>query len=335
MKSGDVKMAATLFVLMGEEMSAEVLRFLNEAEIEAISKEISNVGPISSEEGEKSAEELYQLLVANRFVSEGGVDYAKKVILRTLGAGPAKRIMERLSSSYASSNAFESIDRLNPIQLSQFIQNEHPQTIALILAHLTPSSSAELLESLPEEIQADVAVRMASLETISPDVIRGISAVLEEKLKPVGTYAHSQAYGGIRAVAELFNRMERRRSRAVLERIDSEKPEVANSIRQLMFVFEDIATLDDPAIREILQRVEKKVIAQALKGATDQQQQQFYRNMSQRAVEMMREEIEIMGPVKIKDIHAAQQRIVEIVRKLEEEGVITIGGGGGGDEYVV
>jgi flagellar motor switch protein FliG len=335
MKSGDVKMAATLFVLMGEEMSAEVLRYLNEAEIEAISKEISNVGPISSDEGEKSAEELYQLLVANRFVSEGGVDYAKKVILRTLGAGPAKRIMERLSSSYASSNAFESIDRLNPIQLSQFIQNEHPQTIALILAHLTPSSSAELLESLPEEIQADVAVRMSSLETISPDVIRGISAVLEEKLKPVGTYAHSQAYGGIRAVAELFNRMERRRSRAVLERIDAEKPEVANSIRQLMFVFEDIATLDDPAIREILQRVEKKVIAQALKGATEQQQQQFYRNMSQRAVEMMKEEIEIMGPVKIKDIHAAQQRIVEIVRKLEEEGIITIGGGGGGDEYVV
>ena len=335
MKNGDVKMAATLFVLIGEEMSSEVLRYLNEAEIEAISKEISNVGPISSDEGEKSAEELYQLLVANKFVSEGGVDYAKKVILRTLGAGPAKRIMERLSSSYASSNAFEAIDRLNPIQLSQFIQNEHPQTIALILAHLTPSSSAELLESLPEEIQADVAVRMSSLETISPDVIRGISAVLEEKLKPVGTYAHSQAYGGIRAVAELFNRMERRRSRAVLEKIDSEKPEVANSIRQLMFVFEDIATLDDAAIREILQRVEKKVIAQALKGATDPQQQQFYRNMSQRAVEMMREEIEIMGPVKIKDIHAAQQRIVEIVRKLEEEGVITIGGGGGGDEYVV
>src|SRR5205809_5606517 len=335
MKSGDVKMAATLFVLMGEEMSAEVLRYLNEAEIEAISKEISNVGPISSEEGEKSAEELYQLLVANRFVSEGGVDYAKKVILRTLGAGPAKRIMERLSSSYASSNAFEAIDRLNPIQLSQFIQNEHPQTIALILAHLTPSSSAELLESLPEEIQADVAVRMSSLETISPDVIRGISAVLEEKLKPVGTYAHSQAYGGIRAVAELLNRMDRRRSRAVLEKIDGDKPEVANSIRQLMFVFEDIATLDDAAIREILQRVEKKVIAQALKGATEQQQQQFYKNMSQRAVEMMKEEIEIMGPVKIKDIHAAQQRIVEIVRKLEEEGVITIGGGGGGDEYVV
>src|SRR2546428_11561105 len=137
MKSGDVKMAATLFVLMGEEMSAEVLRYLNEAEIEAISKEISNVGPIASEEAEKSAEELYQLLAANRFVSEGGVEYAKKVILRTLGAGPAKRIMDRLAQSYNSSNAFDAIERLNPMQLSQFIQNEHPQTIALILAHLT------------------------------------------------------------------------------------------------------------------------------------------------------------------------------------------------------
>src|SRR5437899_1941985 len=335
MKSGDVKMAATLFVLIGEETASEVLRYLNEAEIEAISKEISNVGPIASDEAEKSAEELYQLLMANRFVSEGAVNYAKKVIIRTLGAGPAKRIMDRLTQSYSRSNAFEAIDRLQPLQLSQFIQNEHPQTIALILAHLAATSSAELLESLPEDIQADVAVRMSCLETISPEVIRGISTVLEEKLKPVGTYAHNQAYGGIRAVAELLNRMDRRKSRAVLEMMDGSKPEVANSIRELMFVFEDIATLDDPAIREILQRVEKKVIAQALKGATDQQQQQFYRNMSQRAVEMMREEIEIMGPVKIKDIHAAQQRIVEIVRKLEEEGVITIGGGGGGDEYVV
>ncbi|HYR85224.1 MAG TPA: flagellar motor switch protein FliG [Terriglobia bacterium] len=335
MKKGDVTLAATLFVLIGEETASEVLRYLNEAEIEAISREISNVGPLQHADAERSAEELYQTLVANRFVSEGGVDYAKKVILRTLGAGQAKRILERLSSSYASSNAFEAIDRLNPIQLSQFIQNEHPQTIALILAHLTPSSSAELLESLPEDIQADVAVRMSNIETIAPDVIRGISLVLEEKLKPVGTYAHSQAYGGIRAVAELLNRMQRPRSRAVLEKIDAEKPEVANSIRQLMFVFDDIATLDDAAIREILQRVDKKTIASALKGATEAQSSQFYRNMSSRAVEMMREEIEIMGPVKIKDVHAAQQRIVETVRKLEEEGVITLSGGGGGDEYVV
>src|SRR5436309_1595753 len=333
MKSGDGKMAATLFVLIGEETASEVLRYLNEAEIEAISKEISAVGPIASEEAEKSAEELYQLLMASRFVSEGGVDYAKKVILRTPGARPAKRIMDRLSSSYASSNAFEAIDRLNPMQLSQFIQNEHPQTIALILAHLTMNSSAELLESLPEDIQADVAVRMASLETISPDVIRGISAVLEEKLKPVGTYTHNQAFGGIRAVAELLNRIDRRKSRTVLEKIDSTKPDVANSIRELMFLFEDIAALDDGAIREILQRVDRRTLAAALKGANEQQQQQFFRNMSGRGVEMMKEEIDIIGPIKIRDVHAAQQRIVSVVRKLEEEGLISLGDRSG-DEYV-
>ncbi|HLQ76902.1 MAG TPA: flagellar motor switch protein FliG [Terriglobia bacterium] len=333
MSAGNSSMAATLFVLIGESASADVLRFLTEAEIESISRAISNVDPASGDEAEKAAEELYQTLIANRYVSEGGVDYAKKVILKTLGAGPAKRIMDRLSSSYASTNAFEAIDRLNPIQLSQFIQNEHPQTIALILAHLGPSQSAQLLESLPETIQADVAVRMASLETITPEAIRGISSVLEEKLKPVGTYAHNEAYGGIRAVAELFNRLNRQRSRAVLEMIDSNKPEIASSIRELMFIFEDVATLDDAAIREIIQRIDKKTIAQALKGSTETQQRQFFNNMSGRAVDMMKEEMEIMGPVKTKDVHAAQQKIVEVVRKLEEEGLINTGGGG--EDYVL
>jgi flagellar motor switch protein FliG len=333
MNSGGSSMAATLFVLIGETASAEVLKHLTEAEIESISRAISNAGPVGAEEAEKSAEELYQTLTANRYVSEGGVDYAKKVILRTLGAGPAKRIMERLSSSYANANSFDAIDRLNPIQLSQFIQNEHPQTIALILAHLSVGASALLLESLPETIQADVAVRMASLETITPEAIQGISSVLEEKLKPVGTYAHNEAYGGIRAVAELFNRLNRQRSRAVLEMIDTNKPEIANSIRELMFIFEDVATLDDAAIREIIQRVDKKTIAQALKGSSETQQNQFFKNMSGRAVDMMKEEMEIMGPVKTKDVHVAQQRIVEVVRKLEEEGLINVGGGG--DEYVL
>jgi flagellar motor switch protein FliG len=333
MNSGGSSMAATLFVLIGETASAEVLKHLTEAEIESISRAISNAGPVAAEEAEKSAEELYQTLTANRYVSEGGVDYAKKVILRTLGAGPAKRIMERLSSSYANANSFDAIDRLNPIQLSQFIQNEHPQTIALILAHLSVGASALLLESLPETIQAEVAVRMASLETVTPEAIQGISSVLEEKLKPVGTYAHSEAYGGIRAVAELFNRLNRQRSRAVLEMIDTNKPEIANSIRELMFIFEDVATLDDAAIREIIQRVDKKTIAQALKGSSETQQNQFFKNMSGRAVDMMKEEMEIMGPVKTKDVHIAQQRIVEVVRKLEEEGLINVGGAG--DEYVL
>ena len=327
-------MAATLFVLMGEDAAAHVLKHLNEAEIEQISREISSVGPLTSDDADKSAEELYQTLVANRFVSEGGADYAKKLIMKSLGAGSARRLIDRLSSGYADGNPFEAIERMNPIQLSQFVQSEHPQTIALILAHLNPSGSAELLGSLPEEIQAEVAVRMASLDTIAPEVIQSISNVLVEKLKPVGTVAYSQAYGGIRAVAELFNRLERRQSRAVLDRIENDKPEVANSIRQLMFIFEDIATLDDAAIREILQRIDKKTIAQALKGATPEQQQQFFRNMSSRAVEMMQEEMDIMGPIKARDVNSAQQKVVEVIRKLEEDGIISIGGGSG-DAYVV
>ena len=329
----DASKAAAMFVLLGEEVASGIMKHLNEAEIEQLSKEISTVGPIGADKAEANAEELYQMLVANRFVSEGGVDYARKVILKTLGAGSAKRIIDRLSSSYASNNAFQAIDKVNPIQLSQFIQHEHPQTIALILAHLSPRAGAELLESLPEEIQAEASVRMANIDEISPDVMSSIASVLEEKLKPVGNYGDGEGLGGIRAVAELFNRLDRRMSRTVLEQIDADKPEIANSIRQLMFIFEDISSLDDNAMREILQRVDKKTISQALKGTSPELQNQFFRNMSGRAVEMLKEEMEIMGPMKTRDVNLAQGKIVEVVRQLEEEGVIGIGGGA--EEYVV
>ena len=325
--SGDAQKAAAMVVMLGEEVASSVMSHLNEVEIEQLSREISNTGPISAEASEENAEELYQMLVANRFVTEGGVDFARKVILKTLGAGSANRIIDRLSSSYASYNAFQSIDKVNPLQLSQFIQHEHPQTIALILAHLGPRSAAELLESLPEEIQGEAAVRMSNIDEISSDVIGSIASVLEEKLKPVGNYGENEGFGGIRAVAEMFNRLDRRMSRAVLEQIDKETPEIASSIRQLMFIFEDIASLDDPAMREIPQRIDKKAIGQALKGTSTELQNQFFRNMSGRAVEMLREEMEIMGPIKMRDVHAAQQKIVEIVRQLEEEGVISVGGG--------
>ncbi len=329
----DAKTAATMLVLVGEDVASSIMKYLNESEIEQLSKEISNVGLISAEKAETNAEELYELLVANRFVSEGGVEYARKVILKTLGAGSAARIIDRLSSSYTSSTTFQSIDRVNPLQLSQFIQHEHPQTIALILAHLPPRAGAALMASLPEEIQAEAAVRMSNLAEISPDVIGSIATVLEEKLKPVGNYGDGAGLGGIRAVAEMFNRLDRRMSRTVLEQIDSEQPEIANSIRQLMFIFDDISALDDTAMREILQRVDKKTISQALKGTLPELQNQFFRNMSQRAVEMLKEEMDIMGPIKALDVSAAQAVVVEIVRQLEEEGVIGVGGEA--EEYVV
>jgi flagellar motor switch protein FliG len=331
--SSNAAKAASMFVLLGEEVASGIMRHLSEGEIEQLSREISNVGAISSDQAEADAEEMYQMLVANRFVSEGGVDYARKVILKTLGAGSAKRIIDRLSSSYASTNAFQSIDKVNPIQLSQFIQHEHPQTIALVLAHLKPRTAAELLETLADELQSDVAVRMANIEDISPEVISTIAGVLEEKLKPVGSYTDGEGFGGIRAVAEMFNRLDRRMSKEVLEKIDVDKPEIANSIRQLMFIFEDISELDDTAMREILQRVDKKTISQALKGTIPELQNQFFRNMSQRAVEILREEMEIMGPMKTRDVQSSQQKIVEVVRQLEEEGVINVAGGA--DEYVL
>ena len=325
--------AANMIVILGEEAAAEVMGHLNESEIEILSKAISTVKPAMGEEAEKDAEELYQLLVANRYVAEGGKDYAQKVIKMAMGSGPAKRIIDRLSSSYASWDAFQAMDKVNPIQLSQFIQHEHPQTIALVLAHLGPRAAAELVESLPEPIQAQVSLRMASIEEVPPDVIKSIASVLEEKLKPAGNYGESEGLGGVRSVAEMFNRLDRRRSRSVLEEIEVDQPEIANSIRQLMFIFEDIQMLDDNAMREILQRLDKKSIAEALKGTDSKLQNQFFKNMSQRATEMLKEEMEVMGPIKARDAHRAQQSIVDVVHQLEEEGVIGLGADED-DEYV-
>ena len=327
MKTGDIKMASTLLMLMGEETASSILKHLNESEIEEITRQISTADPVTSQETEKSAEELYRLIFTNPTVPEAGSDYAKRVVMRALEPGPAKRIIDRLSSSHLGSDAFHAVERMDAKQLSQYLQNEHPQTIAVVMAHVTPTTAASLLRALPEEIQADISVRMTHLETVSPDVVRCISGVLEERIKPSVTPAAGPTHGGARAVAELFNRMGRKTSREVLERINTATPEVADSIKQLMFIFEDIAMLEDTAIREILQRVDKKTISQALKGASDGLQKQFFRNMSQRAVVMMNEEMEVMGPVKAKDIKAAQQKVIEVVRKLEDEGTVNLGGG--------
>jgi len=328
MNTDATKMASTLLMLMGEEAASNILKHLNESEIEEITKQISTAESTTPQETEKSAEELYRLGFLNQQISEFGSDYAKRVVMRALDPGPAKRIIDRLSSSQSGSHALQAVDRMNPKQLAQYLQNEHPQTIAVVMAHVTPTSAASLLRALPEEIQADVAIRMAHLGPVGPEVVRCISSVLEEKLKPAAaSSAAAPAQGGKRAVAELFNRLGRKASNGVLERISSATPEVAESIKQLMFIFEDIAMLEDAAIREILQRLDKKVIAQALKGATDGLQQRFFRNMSQRAVEMMNEEIEVMGALKAKDIQTAQQKVVETVRKLEEEGIIKLNDG--------
>jgi len=319
-------------VTLGDETASNIFKYLEEDEIQTISREIAITKHVQPEVAEEVMEEFHTMTQARSYISQGGIEYAKKLLIKSVGPEVARKIIDRLVKALESSAGFTSLERANPQQLSKFIQNEHPQTIALILAHLNASQAAELISSLPEALRSDVAMRMASLQEISPEVVRRISLILEQKLEALGSFA-TEAYGGVRAVAELFNRMDRNTGRAVLEKIETENPQLAASIRDLMFVFDDILLIDDNGITEILKRADKKTLTIALKGTSEELQNQFFRNMSSRAVELMKEEMEFMGPVKLKDVEKSQHEVVEIVRQLEEEGVISIGGGGG-EDYV-
>ncbi|HJW71233.1 MAG TPA: flagellar motor switch protein FliG [Geothrix sp.] len=324
--------AAVLMVTLGDETASNIFKYLEEDEIQTISREIAITKHVQPEIAEEVMEEFHTMTQARSYISQGGIEYAKKLLIKSVGPEVARKIIDRLVKALESSAGFTSLERANPQQLSKFIQSEHPQTIALILAHLNASQAAELISSLPEALRSDVAMRMASLQEISPEVVRRISLILEQKLEALGSFA-TEAYGGVRAVAELFNRMDRNTGRTVLEKIETENPQLAASIRDLMFVFDDILLIDDNGITEILKRADKKTLTIALKGTSEELQTMFFRNMSSRAVELMKEEMEFMGPVKLKDVEKSQHEIVEIVRQLEEEGVISIGGGGG-EDYV-
>jgi flagellar motor switch protein FliG len=325
--------AAVLCLLLGEDLTAEIFKRLDDDDVQDISREISLMGAVPADVTDSVVEEFYNLILAKEYITSGGIEYAKKVLIKSLGPEEARKIIDRLIKLLEKSAGFSSLEKINPQQLSKFIQNEHPQTIALILAHLSASQAAELISALPEEMRAEIIMRMANLEEISPEIVKKIASVLDQKLEALGSYSLEE-YGGVKAASELFNRMDRRASRNVLDQIDSIDPELAASIRDLMFVFEDILLVDDQGVMEILKRVDKKSLAMALKGANDALKTKFFRNMSQRAAEMLKEEMEYLGPIRVKEVEKAQHDIVEVVRNLEEEGVIVIGSAGG-DEYVV
>ncbi len=331
-KLSGTQKAAVLMVALGDEAAAQIFKYLEEDEIQSISREIALTKHVTPDTADEVLEEFHTMTLAKSYISQGGIEFAKKLLIKSVGPEAARKIIDRLTKALESSAGFSSIERANPQQLSKFIQSEHPQTIALILAHLNASQAADLIASLPEGLRADVAMRMANLQEISPEVVRRISLILEQKLEALGYFA-TEAYGGVRAVAELFNRMDRNAGRQVLEKIETENPQLAANIRDLMFVFDDILLIDDTGITEILKRVDKKILTTALKGTSEELRNQFFRNMSSRAVELMKEEMEFMGPIKLKDVEKSQHEIVEIVRQLEEEGVISIGGGGG-EDYV-
>jgi flagellar motor switch protein FliG len=327
------KKAAMFFILLGEERSGEVFKHLSEEEIRDVSKEISYIENIDPSTMDKLMEEFNQMHVAQRWVAKGGLDYAKTLLLKSLGPESARRILDKIGSTRDTTSGLGNLKKVDPQQLAKLIQNEHPQTIALILAYLDPTQAAESLSALPDDLQAEVAIRLTNLGEISPDVIQRISEILEEKLESFGEFT-SQGFGGIRAVAEVFNRMDRMTSKKILDTVESTNPDIVANIKNFMFVFDDIMLIDNAGIQEILKRVDKKVLATALKGTSDEMKDQFFKNMSSRAVELMKEEMDYMGPIRIKEVETAQQEIVVIVRKLEEEEVLSIGSSGA-EEFVV
>jgi flagellar motor switch protein FliG len=323
--------AAIALMAVDDETAASLFRHLREDEMEKVAREIAAIGSVPPELGEQVLAELNTSATGSH-VPPGGVEQARRLLSKALGQEQGRRVLERVVDSLHTAAGFASIERANPEQLSKFFLGEHPQTTALILAHLNANSAAKLLEQLPEDMRTDVLLRLANLGEIPPDVISRVSTVIEQRLRALGAHSREQR-GGVRAVAELFNCLERNVSRPALAHLETADPETATAIRNLMFVFEDLAGIEESGIREIANRADKKTLTVALKGASESIRTRFFANMSKRAVDLLKEEMEMLGAVRLREVEKAQHEIVGIARKLEEEGLITTGAGAG-EPYV-
>jgi flagellar motor switch protein FliG len=328
-----MRKAAIVLIMLGDQTSAELLKQLPDEEVQTLSREVAKLGVVSATHAETALEEFYQMTTARDFLVQGGIDYAKSMLINAFGPDAAKRVLDRVIKALGEDSAnFDALQKADPQQLAKFVHNEHPQTIALVLSHLNSSQAGALLTSLPTELRADVALRMASLDQISPEVIQKIAAVIGQKLHALGEFSR-ESYGGVRAVSEVFNRMDSEVALEILSVMQDQEPTMVETIRQLMFVFEDMLTLDQNAIKEILARVDRKLLTMALKGTSEQLRTHFTSCLSQRGAEMLKEDMEAIGPVKIKDVETAQQQIIAVVRQLEAEGVVNLGGTSG-EQYV-
>lgn len=328
-----VQKAAMLLISLGDQASAKIVCQLSDDEVQRVSKEVARIRSISADQLETVLEEYHNLTLANDYVVSGGLEYARKMLVAAFGPDAGLRLLDRLPKELGNkSSSFGALQKAEPKQLARFLQAEHPQTIALILSHLDTSKSAALLNSLPEEMRADVALRMAGLDQIAPEIITKVAAVLEEKLKGLGDFSR-ESHGGVRAVAEMFNRLDSSISEALLAAIEQRDSSTAASIRHLMFVFEDFLSLDQNSIKEVLAKVDKKLLTIALKGTSDALKNHFMSCMSQRGAEMLKEDMEAAGPVRIRDVEAAQKEIIAKVKELQAEGVVSLKGGN--DQYVV
>jgi len=328
---GGKEKAAMLLIALGPERSSEIFKHLKEEEIEQLTLEIANIRSVNPEEKNKVLEDFYQICLAQEYIAEGGITYARDILEKALGSQKALEIINKLTVSLQV-RPFEFIRKADPSQLLNFIQGEHAQTIALILAYLKPAQSAAVLSVLPQEKQADVARRIAVMDRTSPDVIKEVERVLEKKLSALVTEDFTSA-GGITAIVDILNSVDRGTEKFIMETLEIEDTDLAQEIKKRMFVFDDIVTLDNRSIQRFLREVDNNQLALALKGSSEDVQKTIFNNMSKRMQDMIKEDIDYMGPVRLRDVEDAQQKIVNIIRKLEDAGEIVISRGGG-DEII-
>ncbi|MCM3709944.1 flagellar motor switch protein FliG [Sporosarcina luteola] len=324
--------AALLLISLGPDVSAAVYKHLTEEEIERLTLEISGVKKVDSNVKEEIIEEFHNIALAQDYISQGGIGYAKTVLEQALGKEHAQAIINRLTSSLQV-RPFDFARRAEPGQILNFIQNEHPQTIALILSYLEAEQAGMILSSLPQEMQADIAKRIATMDSTSPEVISEIEAVLERKLSSTVTQDFTET-GGVDAVVQVLNGVDRATEKTILDALEIQDPELAEEIRKRMFVFEDIVTLDNRSIQRIVRECENEDLILSMKVSSGEVRDILFKNMSQRMAESFQEELEVMGPVRLRDVEEAQARIVSIIRRLEDSGEIIIARGGGDDIIV-
>lgn len=318
--------AAILLMALGPEVSSAVLKQLSEKDIEKITYQIANIQVVDNETRAAVIQEFLQMSEAQQYLLHGGIEYAREILERTVGPAKANELIKKLTES-SKIRPFSLIRKADPRQLVNFIANEHPQTIALILSYLLPDQAAMVLSSLPEDMQAEIAKRIALMERTSPEIVREVESVLDKRLSSLVDQDYANV-GGITTLVDILNRVDRGTEKTILESLEADDSELAEEIRKRMFVFEDIINLDDTSIRRILRDVDSRDLALALKGASQDVSQRIFKNMSQRAAEMLKEDIEYLGPIRLRDVEEAQQRIVQIIRRLDETGEIIIARGG-------
>ncbi|MFB5660567.1 flagellar motor switch protein FliG [Alteribacillus sp. HJP-4] len=324
--------AAMLLISLGPDVSAQVYKYLSEEEIEKLTLEIAGVRKVDSGMKENVLEEFHQIAVAQDYISQGGIGYAKSILEKALGEDNAMQIINRLTSTLQV-KPFDFARKADPSQILNFIQNEHPQTIALILSYLESVQAGQILSELPQEVQADVAKRIAVMDSTSPEIVNEVETILEQKLSATVTQDYTEA-GGIESLVEVLNGVDRSTERTILDALEIQDPELAEEIKKRMFVFEDIVTLDNRSIQRVIRDVENDDLQLALKVASEEVKEIVFNNMSQRMADTFKEEMEFMGPVRLRDVEEAQTRIVAIIRRLEEAGEIVIARGGGDDIIV-